>query len=201
MVLVTQKAPDFTAPAILHNGNIIENFNFREYTEGTAAVLFFWPMDFTFVCPSEIIAFNQFYDEFKKRKVKIVGVSFDSVFVHNAWRNTPINKGGIGEIQYVMVSDIKRNIQKIYDVEHPNLGMALRASFLIDQNGIIYHQVINDLPFGRNIKEILRMIDAMQFHKKNGLVCPAQWEKGKDAIEASPIGISKYLDKNRNYLS
>ncbi|CAL4042650.1 peroxiredoxin C [Buchnera aphidicola] len=201
MVLVTQKAPDFTAPAILHNGKIIENFNFKKYTSNKATILFFWPMDFTFVCPSEIIAFNQFYEEFKQRDVKIVGVSFDSVFVHNAWRNTPINKGGIGEIKYTMVSDLTRNIQKTYDIEHPHLGMALRASFLINKNGIICHQVINDLPFGRNIKEMLRMVDAMQFHEKNGSVCPAQWEKGQDSMEASPSGVSKYLSKNRNYLS
>ncbi|CAL4320466.1 peroxiredoxin C [Buchnera aphidicola] len=201
MILVTQKAPNFTAPAILHNGEIIENFNFKNYTSNTFAVLFFWPMDFTFVCPSEIIAFNQFYEEFKNRNVKIVGVSFDSVFVHNAWRNTPINKGGIGHIKYTMVSDVKRNIQKMYGIEHPDLGMALRASFLIDVNGIIRHQVINDLPFGRNIKEMIRMIDAVQFHEKNGSVCPAQWEKGKEAMEASPSGVSKYLSKNINYLS
>jgi len=200
MVLVTHKAPDFIASAILHNGEIINNFQFQKYTKNSTVVIFFWPMDFTFVCPSEIIAFDQFYSEFKKRNVHVIGISCDSVFVHHAWRNTPVKQGGIGQVQYIMISDIKREIQKLYGIEHSNLGVALRASFLIDKKGIVRHQVINDLPLGRNIKEMLRMIDALQFHEKNGLVCPAQWEKGQDAIEASPIGISKYLNKNRNYL-
>ncbi|UDG80632.1 Alkyl hydroperoxide reductase C [Candidatus Hartigia pinicola] len=196
MVLVTRHAPDFTASAVLSNGEIVDNFNFKNYLHGQPGVIFFWPMNFTFVCPSELIAFNHRYKEFKKRNVKIVGVSLDSQFVHNAWRNTPIDHGGISVVQYPMVADIKREIIKSYGIEHPELGVALRASFLIDKTGIIRHQVVNDLPLGRNIDEMLRMVDALQFYEEYGDVCPAQWEKGKEAINASPQGIAKFLTKN-----
>ncbi|VFP80378.1 peroxiredoxin C [Candidatus Erwinia haradaeae] len=193
MVLVTHPAPDFTAAAVLGNGNIIERFNFIEHIHGKMCVLFFWPMDFTFVCPSELIAFDKRYQEFQKRDVEVIGVSADSQFVHDAWRKTPINRGGVGDIQYIMVADIKREIQKSWGIEHPKIGVALRASFLIDQVGIVRHQVVNDLPLGRNINEMLRMVDSLNFHEKNGEVCPAQWEKGKDGILPSPDGISQYL--------
>ncbi|VFP86811.1 Alkyl hydroperoxide reductase C [Candidatus Erwinia haradaeae] len=200
MVLVTHPAPDFTASAVLGDGNIIEKFNFIEYINGKISVLFFWPMDFTFVCPSELIAFDRRYLEFQKRGVEIIGVSSDSQFVHKAWRKTPINHGGVGDIQYVMVADIKREIQKAWGIEHPQVGVALRASFLIDQTGIVRHQVVNDLPLGRNIDEMLRMVDALQFHEQHGEVCPAQWQKGKDGIIASPAGVSQYLSKNIDQL-
>lgn len=196
MILVTQKAPNFIAPAILENSEIVEQFNFKKYSNNQLIVLFFWPMDFTFVCPSEIIEFNKLHIEFKKRNVKIVGVSIDSVFVHQAWQNTLPKNGGIGKINFPMVSDIKRNIQKSYGIEHPDLGIALRASFLIDKNQIVRHQVVNDLPFGRNIKEMIRMIDAVDFHNKNGEVCPANWEKGKKGMKASLEGVSEYLSKH-----
>ncbi|WP_343192310.1 redoxin domain-containing protein [Buchnera aphidicola (Formosaphis micheliae)] len=199
MTLVTKPAPDFTTSAVLHNDTIIENFNLYKTIHNKKCILFFWPMDFTFVCPSEIIAFNQLYSEFLKRDTEIIGVSCDSVFVHYAWRQTSIKKGGIGNIQYTIVSDIKREIQKIYEIEHPSIGVALRASFLIDKNKIIRHQVINDLPFGRNINELLRMIDAVQFNDIHGEVCPAQWTQGKDAIKPSPNGILDYCSKNRDY--
>ena len=155
MVLVTRQAPDFTAAAVLGNGEIVEKFNFKQHTNGKPTVLFFWPMDFTFVCPSELIAFDKRYEEFQKRGVEVVGVSFDSEFVHNAWRNTPVDQGGIGPVKYAMVADIKREIQKAYGIEHPDEGVALRGSFLIDANGIVRHQVVNDLPLGRNIDEML----------------------------------------------
>ncbi|VFP81916.1 peroxiredoxin C [Candidatus Erwinia haradaeae] len=200
MVLVSRIAPDFTASAVLGNGEIIEKFNFLDFTSGKTSVLFFWPMDFTFVCPSELIAFNKRYSEFQKRGTEVIGISLDSVFVHQAWRNTPIHQGGIGSVQYIMVSDIKREIQKSWGIEHPNAGIALRASFLIDQFGIVRHQVVNDLPFGRNINEMLRMIDALQFHEVHGEVCPAQWEKGKDTITPSSDGIAKYLSNNLHQL-
>ncbi|VFP87587.1 peroxiredoxin C [Candidatus Erwinia haradaeae] len=200
MVLVTHPAPDFTAAAVLGNGNIIEKFNFIEHVNGKMCVLFFWPMDFTFVCPSELIAFNKRYQEFQKRDVEVIGVSSDSQFVHNAWRKTPINRGGVGDIQYTMVADIKHEIQKSWGIEHPQIGVALRASFLIDQVGIVRHQVVNDLPLGRNINEMLRMVDALNFYEKNGEVCPAQWEKGKNGIIASPDGISQYLDMHIDQL-
>ncbi|KMV73846.1 peroxiredoxin C [Rosenbergiella epipactidis] len=196
MVLVTRSAPDFTAAAVLGNGEIVENFNFHKHIAGKPAVLFFWPMDFTFVCPSELIAFDKRYAEFKQRGVEVVGVSFDSEFVHNAWRNTPIENGGIGKVQYAMVADIKREIQQAYGIEHPEAGVALRGSFLIDKDGVVRHQVVNDLPLGRNVDEMLRMVDALQFHEEHGEVCPAQWEKGKEGMGASPEGVAKYLSQN-----
>ncbi|MCU6663097.1 MAG: peroxiredoxin C [Leclercia sp.] len=196
MVLVTRPAPDFTAAAVLGNGEIVDNFNFKQHTNGKPTVLFFWPMDFTFVCPSELIAFDKRYEEFQKRGVEVVGVSFDSEFVHNAWRNTPVDNGGIGAVKYAMVADIKREIQQAYGIEHPDAGVALRGSFLIDANGIVRHQVVNDLPLGRNIDEMLRMVDALQFHEEHGEVCPAQWEKGKEGMAASPAGVAKYLTEN-----
>ncbi|WP_241607185.1 peroxiredoxin C [Rosenbergiella australiborealis] len=200
MVLVTRSAPDFTAAAVLGNGEIVENFNFHEHIAGKPAVLFFWPMDFTFVCPSELIAFDKRYADFKERGVEVVGVSFDSEFVHNAWRNTPIENGGIGNVQYAMVADIKREIQQAYGIEHPEAGVALRGSFLIDKEGVVRHQVVNDLPLGRNIDEMLRMVDALQFHETHGEVCPAQWEKGKEGMGASPEGVAKYLSQNAGKL-
>jgi len=195
MVLVAKKAPNFIAPAILKNGNIINKFDLKKYSSGQSVILFFWPMDFTFVCPSEIIEFNNIATDLKNKNVKIVGVSIDSVFVHQAWQNTPIKNGGIGNINFPMVSDIKREIQQSYGIEHPNFGVALRASFLIDSNWIIRHQIVNDLPFGRNIKDIIRMIDAVDFHNKHGEVCPANWEIGKQGMQASLEGVSSYLKK------
>ncbi|QJC29015.1 peroxiredoxin [Enterobacteriaceae endosymbiont of Plateumaris rustica] len=201
MVLVTKKAPDFNASAVLSNGSIIDNFNFIEFSKNKITVIFFWPLDFTFVCPSEIISFNNHYNDFNKRNVKILGISCDSQFTHSAWRNTPIQKGGIGKIKFVIVSDLKKEIQKKYGIEHPELSIALRASFLIDKKGIIRHQSINDLPFGRNINEIIRMIDALKHYEKYGEVCPAQWKKGKKSIIPTSIGISDYLTNNINELN
>ncbi|NLS43187.1 peroxiredoxin C [BEV proteobacterium] len=200
MVLVTRQAPDFTAAAVLGNGEIIENFNLKKHISGKAAVIFFWPMDFTFVCPSELIAFDHRYKEFQDRGVEVVGVSFDSEFVHNAWRNTPVKSGGIGPVQYAMVADVKREIQKAYCIEHPDAGVALRGSFLVDKEGVVRHQVVNDLPLGRNVDEMLRMVDALQFHEEHGEVCPAQWEKGKSGMGASPDGVAKYLTENADKL-
>ncbi|XOD69894.1 MAG: peroxiredoxin C [Sodalis sp. (in: enterobacteria)] len=200
MVLITRQAPDFTASAVLGNGDIINNFNLKSHIHGKVAVIFFWPMDFTFVCPSELIAFDKRYTEFQKRGVEIIGVSFDSEFVHNAWRQVPANKGGIGQVKYPMVADVKREIIKAYGIEHPNLGVALRGSFLLDKKGIVRHQVINDLPLGRNIDEIIRMVDALQFHEEHGEVCPAQWEKGQEGIHPTPEGVAKYLSENMNNL-
>ncbi|WP_413494840.1 peroxiredoxin C [Morganella psychrotolerans] len=200
MVLVTRQAPDFTAAAVLGNGEIVDNFNLKKHLNGRPAVIFFWPMDFTFVCPSELIAFDHRYEEFKKRGVEVVGVSMDSEFVHNAWRNTAIDAGGIGQVQYPMVADIKHDIMKAYGVEHPEAGVALRGSFLVDKNGVVRHQVINDLPLGRNVDEMIRMVDALQFHEEHGEVCPAQWEKGQEGMSASPKGVADYLKKNSGKL-
>ena len=200
MVLVTRQAPDFTSSAVLGNGEIVDNFNFKKHIEGKAAVLFFSPLDFTFVCPSELIAFDHRYEEFKKRGVEVVGVSIDSQFTHNAWRNTPTENGGSGAVKYALAADVKHEIAKAYGIEHPEEGVALRASFLIDKNGVVRHQIVNDLPLGRNIDEMLRMVDALQFHEEHGEVCPAQWEKGKEGMKDSPEGVAKYLKQNADKL-
>ena len=200
MVLVTRQAPDFTSSAVLGNGEIVDNFNFKKHIEGKAAVLFFYPLDFTFVCPSELIAFDHRYEEFKKRGVEVVGVSIDSEFTHNAWRNTPTENGGIGAVKYALAADVKHEIVQAYGIEHPEAGVALRASFLIDKNGVVRHQIVNDLPLGRNIDEMLRMVDALQFHEEHGEVCPAQWEKGKEGMKDNPEGVAKYLKQNADKL-
>lgn len=200
MVLVTRQAPDFTAAAVLGTGEIVDNFNFATFTKGKPAVIFFWPMDFTFVCPSELIAFDHRLEEFKKRGVEVIGVSMDSEFVHNAWRNTPVDQGGIGPVRYPLVADIKHTIMQAYGIEHPEAGVALRATFLVDKNGIVRHQLVNDLPIGRNIDDVIRVVDALQFHEEHGEVCPAQWEKGKEGMQGSPDGVAKYLAKNGSNL-
>ena len=200
MVLVTRQAPDFTAAAVMGNGEIIDNFNLKKHLNGRPAVIFFWPMDFTFVCPSELIAFDHRYEEFKKRGVEVIGVSMDSEFVHNAWRNTAIDDGGIGPVQYPMIADIKHDIMRAYGVEFPEAGVALRGSFLVDKNGVVRHQVVNDLTLGRNVDEMLRMVDALQFHEEHGDVCPAQWEKGQEGMNASPKGVADFLKKNSGKL-
>ena len=200
MVLVTRQAPDFTSSAVLGNGEIVDNFNFKKHIEGKAAVLFFYPLDFTFVCPSELIAFDHRYEEFKKRGVEVVGVSIDSQFTHNAWRNTPTENGGIGAVKYALAADVKHEIAQAYGIEHPEEGVALRASFLIDKNGVVRHQIVNDLPLGRNIDEMLRMVDALQFHEEHGEVCPAQWEQGKEGMKDNPEGVAKYLKQNADKL-
>jgi peroxiredoxin (alkyl hydroperoxide reductase subunit C) len=191
-VLVGKSAPDFTAAAVLGSNEINESFNLHKHIKGKMAVLFFYPLDFTFVCPSEIIAFDHRLDEFKKRGVEVIGVSIDSHFTHLAWKNTSINNGGIGQVKYPLVADIKHEICKDYDVEAEG-GVAFRGSFLIDANGVVRHQVVNDLPLGRNIDEMLRMVDALQFHEEHGEVCPAGWNKGKPGMGASTEGVAKYL--------
>jgi peroxiredoxin (alkyl hydroperoxide reductase subunit C) len=199
-VLVGRQAPDFTANAVLGNGEIIPNFNLKESISGKYAVLFFYPLDFTFVCPSELIAFDHRLEEFKKRNVEVIGVSIDSHYTHNAWRNTPINNGGIGKVAYPLVADINHNICQSYDVEHPKAGVAFRASFLIDTAGNVRHQVVNDLPLGRNIDEMLRMIDALQFTEEHGEVCPAGWNKGDKGMKATTSGVAEYLADNADKL-
>lgn len=199
-VLVGKPAPDFTAAAVMGNNEIKEDFNLSSYIKGKAAVVFFWPLDFTFVCPSELIAFDHRLEEFKKRGVEVVGVSIDSHFTHLAWKNTPIDKGGIGQVGYPMVADIKHEIAKAYDVELSDAGVALRGSFLIDKNGIVMHQVVNMLPLGRDIDEMLRMVDALQFFEEHGEVCPAGWKKGKAGMSASTEGVAKYLAENADQL-
>lgn len=199
-VLVGRQAPDFTAAAVLGNGEIVEDFNFADQIKGKKAVLFFYPLDFTFVCPSELIAFDKRLAEFEKRGVKVIGCSIDSQFSHNAWRNTAIDDGGIGEVKYPLVADVKHEICKAYDVEHPEAGVAFRASFLIDEEGQVRHQIVNDLPLGRNIDEMLRMVDALNFHQEHGEVCPAGWNEGDEGMQADSAGVAAYLSKNSGKL-
>lgn len=199
-VLVGRPAPDFTAAAVLGNGEIVDAYNLADAIKGKKAVIFFYPLDFTFVCPSELIAFDHRYEEFQKRGVEVIGVSIDSQFSHNAWRNTAVADGGIGPVKYALVADVKHEICQAYDVEHPQDGVAFRGSFLIDAEGMVRHQVVNDLPLGRNIDEMLRMVDALNFHEEHGEVCPAGWEEGKKGMDASPEGVAAYLSENSDGL-
>ena len=198
-VLVTRPAPDFTASAVMPDNTINENFKLSDL-KGKYVVLFFYPLDFTFVCPSEIIAHHHRVAEFQKRGVEVVGVSIDSQFTHLAWRNTSVDKGGIGQIDFPLVADIQHNIAKAYDVEHPEAGVALRGSFLIDKDGIVRHQVVNDLPLGREVDEMLRMVDALQFTEEHGEVCPAGWRKGEEGMKPDAAGVADYLAKNADKL-
>jgi peroxiredoxin (alkyl hydroperoxide reductase subunit C) len=191
-VLVGRKAPDFTATAVL-GGNEIKEITFSKVTKGKYAVLFFYPLDFTFVCPSELLAFDHRLPEFAKRGVEVLGVSIDSQFTHLAWKNTPVDQGGIGQVGYPLVADVKHEICRAYDVEFEPAGVALRGSFLIDKAGVVRHQVVNDLPLGRNVDEMLRMVDALQFTEKHGEVCPAGWREGSAGMEATPAGVARYL--------
>lgn len=198
-MLVTKKAPDFTATAVLENGTIVEDFNLYENIGKKGAVLFFYPLDFTFVCPSEIIAFSHRVEEFKSRGISVIGVSVDSQFSHFAWRETPVDQGGIGKIQFPLVADLSKQIARDYDVLFGE-SVALRGSFLIDSDGTVRHAVINDLPLGRNIDEMIRMVDTMLFTNEHGEVCPAGWQKGDEGMKASTEGVADYLAKNSEKL-
>ena len=197
-VLVTKTAPDFTAAAVNPSG-CIEDFTLSSL-RGKYVVLFFWPLDFTFVCPTEIIAHNRRLQEFRNRGVEIVGVSIDSQFTHFAWRNTPIEQGGIGPVGFTMVADVKHEIAQAYGIEHPAAGVALRASFLIDRDGVVQHQVVNNLPLGRNVDEMLRLVDALQFTEKHGEVCPAGGQHGDGGLTPKDDGVADYLAKNSEKL-
>ena len=191
-VLVGKQAPDFTAAAVMPDGSINESFSLSDYS-GKYVVLFFYPLDFTFVCPSELIAFDHRIKEFSDRGVQVIGCSIDSQFTHAAWRNTAVDAGGIGEVAYPLVADVKHEICQAYDVEFADAGVAFRGSFLIDKDGVVRHQVVNDLPLGRNIDEMLRMIDALQFTEKHGEVCPAGWNKGDRGMVPDADGVAAYL--------
>lgn len=198
-VLVGKKAPDFTTAAVMPNNEINEKFNLHSYLKGKIGVLFFYPLDFTFVCPSEIIAFDNRLKEFKDRGVEVIGVSVDSKFTHLAWKNTEVGKGGIGQIQYPLVADLTKSISRDYDVLMGE-AVALRGTFLIDQEGVVRHQVVNDLPLGRSIEEALRMVDSLIFHQSHGEVCPAGWNKGKQGMKADAKGVADYLANNADKL-
>ncbi|CAG8867398.1 Alkyl hydroperoxide reductase C [Pseudomonas fluorescens] len=194
-VLVGKQAPDFTVPAVLGNGEIVDSFTLSSAIKGKYGLVFFYPLDFTFVCPSELIALDNRMSEFKARNVEVIAVSIDSHFTHNAWRNTPVNNGGIGQVRYTMAADIKQDIMKAYDVQSAD-GVAFRGAFLIDDKGVVRSQIINDLPLGRNMEELIRLVDALQFHEAHGEVCPANWKKGDKGMNASPEGVAAYLTEH-----
>ena len=198
-VLVGKSAPGFSAPAVLPSGEIVEAFKLSDM-KGKYVVLFFWPLDFTFVCPTEILAHDRRMDAFKQRGVEVVGVSIDSQFTHFAWRETPVKSGGIGPVQFPMVADVKHDITRAFGIEHPDAGVALRASFLIDRDGIVQHQVVNNLPLGRNVDEMLRMVDALQYTEAHGEVCPAGWHKGDQGMTPTSGGVADYLASNAEKL-
>ncbi|OHB26037.1 MAG: peroxidase [Desulfuromonadaceae bacterium GWC2_58_13] len=198
-VLVGKKAPDFKAVGVMADGSIKEGFALSDFA-GKYIVLFFYPLDFTFVCPTELIAFSRRIKEFEERGVQVIGCSVDSQFTHVAWRNTPVEDGGIGAITYPLVADLKHEICRAYDVEFDTAGVAYRGSFLIDRDGIVRHQVVNDLPLGRNVDEMLRMIDALQFTEKHGEVCPAGWNKGDKGMRPDKQGVASYLAEEAHKL-
>ncbi|CAK9891252.1 peroxiredoxin [Pseudomonas sp. NPDC087612] len=193
-ILVNKQAPDFDAAAVLGDGSIVDSFKLSSL-RGKYVVLFFWPLDFTFVCPSEIIAHNNRMDKFRELGVEVVGVSIDSQFTHHAWRSTPVEKGGIGAVEFTMVADVKHEITRAYGIEHDD-GVALRASFLIDQQGVVQHQVVNNLPLGREVDEMIRLVEALQFTEQHGEVCPAGWRKGQKGMKADAKGVADYLAEN-----
>ncbi len=194
-MLVTSKAPNFITKAIDKNNKII-NFDLYKNSINKNILLFFWPLDFTYICPSEILALNNRYNEFKKKNTKIFGISIDSIYTHMAWKNTPINNGGIGLIKFTILSDINRKIQKIYKIKNKNLYNSLRTTFIIDNNKIIRHESTNDLQIGRNIDELLRIIDAINFNKETKMICPAQWNNKKKGIKETHKSICDFLKKN-----
>ena len=198
-VLVGKKAPDFTTQAVLADGTIVDDFNFSKHTEGKYAVVFFYPMDFTFVCPTELIALSHRVDKLKELGVEVFGLSIDSHHTHNAWRNTDINSGGIGAVKYTLAADMDHSISQAYGIQSDGgdsyypAGVSMRATFLVDQKGIVRYQVVNDEPLGRDIDELVRIVEALQFFEKNGQVCPAGWNKGDSGMTNTADGVANYL--------
>ena len=194
-VLVNRMAPDFKSAAVMGDGSINESFKLSDYRGKKYVVLFFYPLDFTFVCPSEIIAHDHRLKAFEERGVQVIGVSIDSQFSHFAWRNTPVDKGGIGPVKFPLVADVNHEITRAYGIEHQD-GVAFRGTFLIDKNGVVQAQIVNNLPLGREVDEILRLVDALQHNEKHGEVCPAGWKKGDEGMKASAEGVASYLKKH-----
>lgn len=193
-LIVTNPAPEFTATAVLPDNTFKEDFSLSDF-RGKYVLLFFYPLNFTFVCPTEILSFNRAVKQFEESNCQLIGISIDSHFSHLAWKNTPVKEGGIGPIQYPLVSDLDKSISKSYQVLLDS-GIALRGLFLVDKEGIIRHQVVNDLPLGRNVNEALRILHALQFTEKHGEVCPANWQQGEDALSPTAEGVSSYLAAN-----
>lgn len=192
--LIQKQAPDFTADAVMPNGEF-SKITLSDFKDKKYLCLFFYPLNFTFVCPSELIAFSRRVPEFDKRNVQVLGVSVDSQFSHLAWRKTPVDNGGIGEVAYPLVSDLTKDISRDYGVLI-NDSVALRGTFLIDRSGIVRHATLNDLPLGRNVDEMLRLVDALQHNEEHGEVCPAGWKKGEVAMKASTAGVASYLKEH-----
>lgn len=199
-VLVGRQAPDFTTAAVLANGEIVGDFNLHKVIKDKYALIFFYPLDFTFVCPSELIALSHRAPKLRELGVEVIGISIDSQFTHNAWRNTSVKDGGIGKVDYTLVADINHHVCQAYGVEHPVAGVALRAAFIIDKQGIVRSEVVNDLPLGRNIDELLRTIEALQFFEMHGEVCPAGWKKGDAGMKATTGGVAEYLSQHADKL-
>lgn len=199
-VMVGKKAPDFKAAAVLGCGSIVDDYHFSARTQGKLVAVVFYPLDFTFVCPTELVALDHRLDELTSRGVEVLAVSVDSQFTHAAWRNTPIEKGGIGPVRYTMIADVSHAITKDYDVEVEGAAVAYRGTFLIDKQGVVRHQVVNDLPLGRNMDELIRMVDALQFFEAHGEVCPAGWNKGSQGMKADAAGVASYLAENADKL-
>jgi peroxiredoxin (alkyl hydroperoxide reductase subunit C) len=198
-VLVGKSAPDFDVAAVLGTGEIVDSYKRSEVMAGKYGLVFFYPLDFTFVCPSELIALDHRMDKFRELGVEVVAVSIDSQFTHNAWRNTSVNDGGIGAVSYTMAADVNHDICRAYDVESAG-GVAFRGAFLIDPEGNVRAQLVNDLPLGRNIDELIRLVEALQFTDEHGEVCPAGWQKGDRGMNASPDGVASYLAENAEAL-
>jgi peroxiredoxin 2/4 len=198
-VLVGKPAPDFNVAAVLGSGEIVDSYKRSEAMAGKYGLVFFYPLDFTFVCPSELIALDHRMDKFRELGVEVVAVSIDSQFTHNAWRNTSVNNGGIGLVSYTMAADINHDICRAYDVQSAG-GVAFRGAFIIDRNGVVRAQLVNDLPLGRNVDELIRLVEALQFTDEHGEVCPAGWNKGDKGMNASPAGVAAYLAENADAL-
>ena len=191
-VLVGKEAPDFTAQAVMPDNSIKAEYNLKKETKGKFAVLFFWPLDFTFVCPSEIIAFDNRVEQFKKLGAEIIGISVDSQYTHYAWKNTPVDKGGIGNVRFPLIADLTKSIARSYDVLTGD-AVAFRVTFIIDKKGVVRHQLVNDLPLGRNVDETIRTLEALIFHEEHGEVCPANWKKGEKGMKPTADGVASYL--------
>lgn len=198
-VLVGKTAPDFTAAAVMEDGFIKEDFHLMEHLNGSYGVVFFWPLDFTFVCPSEILAYSNRVEKLSAMNTKVVGISIDSQFTHYAWRNTAPKDGGLGPVKFPMVADVSKQITREYGILHQD-EVALRGTFVIDRDGIVRHQLVNDLPLGRNADETVRMVEALQFHEEVGEVCPAGWQKGDEGMKDTAEGVADYLGKHAEAL-
>jgi len=201
MLTVGDRFPEFELTAVVDTdpGKAFTQVNQNSYA-GKWKVYFFWPKDFTFVCPTEIIAHDHRFKAFSDRGAQVIGVSIDSQFTHFAWRNTPVNEGGIGAVQFPIVADVRHDITRDYGIEHPEAGVALRATLLIDAAGVVQHEVVNNLPLGRNVDEALRMLDALKYFEANGEVCPAGWQEGDAGMQADAEGVASYLAGNAEKL-